>query len=190
MKDIILQPNESIILQADNVSSDNSPKGMNELTLTNRRIVHVKRSGFGKVKELRDIPLSQIKIVNGEVQTFFIKGGWDKNDKLQIIMKDGVEIFTFAPHSKKDIYEWINNISIVLTGRQAASIANQKVSSIPYMDDIADSLSAGFGSIKSAFVKETQPTVITRRCIGCHAPINGAKGQTVKCAYCDTENSL
>lgn len=192
MNELPLQQNESVILQANGVCPVGDKNGFRELNLTNLRIIMIKRGGWGnKVKDMRDFPIRQIKIVNGTAQVFYIKRpSRDADDQLQIHLQNGkVEAFEFDGSARKEINNWINNINILLTGNSAMGTKQPQTSfGIPVVDELAGTVASTLGTFKSALGKG--PVQVSIKCAGCHAPITGTQGQTVKCRYCDSENCL
>ena len=64
-----LLPNESIILQEDNVCHGNGFSAYtDDLLLTNLNIVLISKGMFGNVKGITQYPLNQIKMFNGKPQ--------------------------------------------------------------------------------------------------------------------------
>ena len=100
---------------------------------------------------------------------------------------------TFADQWK-DILKWINNISQILTGTTPQAENTKNIMAIPGTAQIAGTVKDTIGAFKDAFgIKgkgNQTPENVTTKCIGCRAPLSGAKGQTVRCKYCDTDNTL
>ncbi len=183
MSDYNLAPNESIILQSNDVKHNNKHP---ELILTNRNLVWIESNGgiFKTVYTETKLPLSDIKITGGQAQVYVEKEGdyW----VLQVAHKKGVEKFMFytglleSLKKKAEVENWMHQISILLTGRSSDNVA-----------DIA--LVSGVKSALGSFglnLKGKQPEAVTGKCIGCMAPLSGMRGRTVRCKYCDTEQSL
>ncbi len=183
MSNYSLAPNEGIILQCDGVNHDHK---CSELVLTNQNLICVEtNSGLFKKTTYNVIkfPIRQIKVVNGQVQAFASKDG-----NLQIFFFNGEEIFLLPNQKplkgflqgKSTADEWVEQINLVLTGN-------------PVSDSSDDSLLGGIkktlGSVGINF-KAKSPDKLTAKCIGCMAPISGLRGQTVRCKYCDTNQTL
>lgn len=183
MKNYDLAPNEGIILQYDGVYHNGN---QSEIVLTNQNLICVETN----VKLLKNtynvlkFPVSQVKIVNGQAQASVIK---DRDDwTLQVLMKNGIEKFKFSGEfyeriKKKQVAnQWVEQISILLTGKSA-----ERITDTPLVGGVKNVL----GSI-GINVKSREPENITIKCIGCRALLSGQKGQTVCCKYCDTEQTL
>lgn len=191
MSNLNLQSNESIILQKDAVYHGNE---MVELYLTNLNIIYALKGIFGNVKKIQKLPLNQIKIVNGRVQAFL--GNESKNGRLQLQLYfiNGVEIFGFQKNEKREISTWINNISQILTGEALQDTTGKNIMAIPGTEYIAETVKDTIGAFKDTLgikgKRNQKPENATIKCIGCMAPLSGTKGQTVRCKYCDTDNTL
>ncbi len=191
MPNLNLQLNESIILQKDAVRHGNE---MVELYLTNLNIIYVLKGVFGNVKKIQKLPLNQIKVVNGRVQAFLgneSKNGWLQ---LQLYFINGVEIFGFPNKERREISTWINNISQILTGEASQDATVKNIMAIPGTEYIAETMKDTIGVFKDKFGINNKGNQklenVTVKCIGCMAPLSGKKGQTVRCKYCDTDNTL
>lgn len=183
MEKYSLAPNEGIIIQCDGVNHNGKNS---ELVLTNYNLICAEanigifRTTYNVIK----FPVNQIKIINGQAQASVIKDGDDWT--LQVLMKNSTEKFKFWGEfyerikKKQEAERWVEQISLLLTGVHA-----QKSADTTLVGGIKNVL----GSI-GINVKEKTPEYVTTKCIGCMAPITGQKGQTVRCKYCDTEQTL
>ena len=183
MSDYKLAPNESIILQHDSVKHNDKYA---DLILTNRNLVWIESNGgiFKTVYSEYKLPLNEIKVASGQAQVYVEK----ENDYwvLQVLHKNGVERFKFytglleSLKKKAEVENWMHQISILITGRSSDNVA-----------DVA--LVSGVKNALGSFglnLKGKQPEAVTGKCIGCMAPLSGMRGRTVRCKYCDTEQSL
>ena len=184
MEKYSLAPNEGIILQYDGVYHNGNHS---EIVLTNQNLICVetnvkllKKNTYNVLK----FPVNQIKIVNGQVQASVIKE--DDDWTLQVLLKNGTEKFQFFGEfyertKKKQIAnQWVEQISILLTGKSAEKIVDTS---------LVGGVKNVLGSI-GINVKTKTPENITTKCIGCRASLAGQKGQTIRCKYCDTEQTL
>ena len=183
MADLGLLPNEGIVIQYNDVYHNNKNS---EIFLTNLNLICVEcNSGFFKTTyNVLKYPVNQIKVVNGQAQASVIKD----NDEwtLQVLFKNSTEKFRFSGEfyerlKKKQVAEqWAGEISKLLTGHSAPQ-------STP---------SSFFAGAKNALgaigikMGSKAPENVTVKCMGCMAPISGQKGQTIKCKYCDTDQTL
>lgn len=178
-----LSPNEGIIARCDGVFHN---RKRSEIILTNQNLICVESNdGIFKSKHNEfKYPVNQIKVVDGQAQVFVIKDNevWT----LQVLMKNGTENFRFVDSlidrikKKQEADNFAGQISLLLTGKKSEPSAET-------------SFSAGVKGILGAVginipVKDTEN--VTIRCSGCRASLSGQKGQTVKCKYCDTEQTL
>ena len=184
--------NEGIILRHEGAYHNqkfvpaNSSGKSSELLLTNLNLIFIesKIKMFKPVYTVLKFPLNQIKIVDGQVQAFILKKPRDWT--LQVLMQNGAETFQFPCEFyerikvKQEVGRWIEQMSLLLTGKSAENGTDASL----------------VGEIKNVLgtvginVKSKKPENVTAKCIGCMAPISGEKGQTVRCKYCDTEQTL
>lgn len=183
MSNLDLAPNEGIIIQYDGVYHN---KKDSEIVLTNMNLICVEKN-MGLFKTTYNVvkfPVNQIKIVNEQAQASVLKDGTDW--VLQILMKNGTEKFTFVCDllqgfkKKQEADKWVEQISLLLTGKSATNITDTS---------IVGGLKSVLGSV-GIKVKPKEVEQVTTKCIGCMAPLSGQKGQTVRCKYCDTEQTL
>lgn len=179
MADLGLQPNEGILLQYEDVVHNHKST---ELVLTNMNLISVEPKGLFKTTVLK-YPLNQIKVLNGQAQVSVIK----MNDEwtLQVLFKNGSELFRFPGEfyergKKKQTAEKLaEEISKMLTGHSAQ----------PSIDtSLKGGAKMALGALGIKVGKS--PENVTIKCMGCMAPLSGQKGQTVKCKYCDTDQTL
>ncbi len=202
-----LMANESIILQANNVGRDGAMLQTDDLVLTNHRLICVSKGVFGNVKDTFDYPLNQIKMINDQPQVFIgsHRGG---HPVLEIHMITGViEKFLFQSPTKKNVEKWVDSISGLILGEDIEIGKDTVVGSLHgSIKDIQEQIremtgmAGGVSGLKDMFFGKAKndstnsvnksPKKITRKCISCHAPLNGYEGKSVKCKYCDTEQSL
>lgn len=114
-----LDRDEGIVLQSTNVErygaayDDFENEELHELVLTNKHVIYVilKSTGFFKEEEsVIKVPLSEIKVINGEVQARQVKHD-DYGLCLQVQFIHGVEYWEL---DKKAIPEWIAALNKVL----------------------------------------------------------------------------
>lgn len=203
MRNLKLHQNESIILQNDSVYHyfDDGSCEEGELYLTNLNIIFVEDpEGENKIKKY---PLEQIKIFNGQVQAILGRDSDYESPQLHVYFLDGQEAFEFIYSGRKKIREikeikeisvWVNSISQILTGAISQDGNIRNVMAIPGTEKVAETVRDTIGVCKDVFsMKEKEnriPENVTVKCIGCRAPISGIKGRTVRCRYCDTNNTL
>ena len=183
MANYSLAANEGIIIQYDGVFHNRKRA---EIVLTNQNLICVEtNSGMFKTTcNVLKFPVNQIKVVNGQAQASVIKDGgyWT----LQVLFKNETEKFKFSGEfyelikKKQEADKWVEQISLLLTGKPAENITDTTL----------------MGGVKSVLgsiginVKSKKSENITSKCIGCMAPLSGEHGQTIRCKYCDTEQTL
>lgn len=193
MVDLGLQSNEGIIIQSSGVRNVREKRTYEDsLILTNINIIYINKGLFGKVKGINKYPLNQIKIVDGQAQVIIGNGNIGTVPQLQIFFKQGQEAFEFQS-GKKEILKWVNEISVLLTGVPSPS-SNKVGMFIPGSEELANTMKNTVGVFKDVLgAKKSINSAsenVTTKCIGCMAPITGRKGETVKCKYCDTSQTL
>lgn len=183
MADYSLGSSEGIILQYDGVYHN---RKLSEIVLTNQNLICIEanRGVFKTTYNTLKYPVNQIKVVNGQAQASVIRDGDDWT--LQVLMKNGTEKFRFSGEfyerlkKKQEADRWVEQISLLLTGKSAENIADSS---------LVGGVKNVLGSI-GINVKAKRPENVTAKCIGCMAPLSGQQGQTVRCKYCDTEQTL
>ncbi len=185
MADFNLAPNEGIIVQYDGVYHNSK---YSEIALTNQNLICVEHnSGFFKTTyNVLKYPVNLIKVVNGQAQASVVKDGdeW----ALQVLMKNGTEKFKFSGEfyerikKKKEADNWVEQISLLLTGNSATNITDTSI-----MGGVKNILGSVGINMKT---KEPTSTNVTTKCIGCMAPLSGKQGQKACCKYCGTEQTL
>lgn len=190
-----LLPNESVIIKSESVMHGGFMSAYtDELILTNLNVVYISKGMFGNVKGVQKFPVSQIKQYNGEPQAIL---GKQQNGmpQLEIYFVNGQqENFAFQSSGKKEVNQWINEICKLITGHESSNASSSKISAIPGTKFLAETLKGTVDTFKSSFgIKskaQASEVPVTKKCISCSAPLNGIKGQTVHCRYCDTDQVL
>jgi hypothetical protein len=191
-----LQPNESVLLDSKQVRHGDSS---GELVLTNLSLIYVTSKGVFKTTYINQrFPINQIRAFNGK--TSVILG---KNGNLDIYFMNGQESFRFwnddmlfsEKKAEKEATKWADAINQLIAG-QTPVFDNSVSSAIPDTEFIAETLKDTFNTVKGTFGIKTKtqteatPEKIAGKCTSCGAPISGAKGQIVRCQYCDTDQQL
>lgn len=194
MAKLNLLPNESIILKSESVMHGGFMAAYtDELILTNQNIVYVSKGIFGNTKNIKKFPVNQIKMYNDEPQAIL---GKNRNGmpQLEIYFLNGHECFSFQSMGKKEVVQWINAICKLVTGNESTNFPSG--SAIPGTEYLADKLKGTVETFKNTFgiksnsIDGVSSEKVTKKCISCSAPLNGNKGQTIHCKYCDTNQVL
>lgn len=190
MAKIDLLPNEVILKQDSNIMHDRGrffDAWDDKLVLTNFALLVVHKGALGNTKETVRFPLEQLKQAvygkarNGERQlhVYFSHGveafslGKSDEDEDIVTLKS---LFTpQAEKEKNNILDWCDAISKAKT----AMLEEQRIQNMMKASEPP----------KAAPSKITPPDV-TKKCIGCMAPITGPQGSRVVCKYCDTEQAV
>ena len=195
MAKLNLMPNESIILKSNNVAQGGLMAAYtDELILTNQNIIHVKKGVFGNTKNVKRYPVNQIKIFNGEPQAILGKQQ-NGSPQLEIYFLNGHECFGFQSMTKKEVVQWINAITKLVTGHESTTVPLGFA--IPGTEYLAETIKGTVDTFKNTIGIKSKKIdnggsseKVTKKCISCSAPLTGNKGQTMHCKYCDTDQVL
>lgn len=166
MENIILSPNEGIIIEQENVRYE---KKSGKLVLTNQNLIFIHLGILKKPKEQITIPLKKIKIVDGIVQAILHKATYPE---LQVYLTDGQANFFFQTNNKT-VIEWIHRISLLLTNEKS------------HHESIKSSVAKLYENIAFG-MKERATKTLTIPCISCKATLTGTIKSKIQCPYCDT----
>lgn len=201
-----LQPNESIVYVQDRVRQGGAWGHLtDQLILTNKNLVLVKKGFFGGGKSVHVFPLSQIKVFDGAAQ---VRVGWLQScPTLEVYFLNGQEVFLLErKEAAADLAQMIDDVIAGVGGhpidsRDEGPIANAIRSQV----EMADALRSQVDLIKATFGirSKTQSTTgaprvareagaprVARECYACGAPLSGKQGQVATCSYCDTPIQL
>lgn len=196
MSEYQLRPDESLVMKSDRVLYGGVMSGYtNELVLTNKNIVLIKKGIMGKAKGIQHFPLNQVKVFDGKAQAISSKqqNGYPQ---LEVYLINSQEKFGFE--SKREVEKWVTSINQLLTVGSVSTNDAAKYA-IPGTEVLADTLKGTVDTFKNAFgvrsSKKANSSVdshgsIAGKCTSCGAPISGIKGQLVTCQYCDTSQQL
>ena len=183
-EELKLNPDESVIMSANQIGYGNGlfGGGKNELILTNQALLLKVKGMFGNTKEVLRFPLSEIRIVNGQVQA--LPGKKDiVTPTLDIYFNSGMERFLFI--WERDVKNWIEHINSVITGAPVRERGefDDMFEDMAKLSAVADTLSGSVNKVKSALgIRSTEQ--IALRCPGCGASLSGTEGEVGKCPYC------
>lgn len=198
MDEYNLEPGEFTIMQESSVIllDRSGEERLDEVVLTNKNLVLVNtasRGLFKRTRYLKRCPLERIASPNGIPQAIASK---HKNDyRLQVVFDDETIALRFPANPKRTAERWAEGIRNAALGN-LSGIRTEDVLP-PEVADLVDGAKGIFGAVfaggkKPANTPETskRPARITKKCVGCHAPLTGRAGETVTCAYCDTKQTL
>ena len=198
MDEYNLEPGEFTIMQESSVTllDRSGEERLDEVVLTNKNLVLVNTASqglFKRTRYLKRCPLDKIASPNGVPQAIASK---HKNDyRLQVVFDDETIALRFPANPKRTAERWAEGIRNAALGN-LSGIRTEDVLP-PEVADLVDGAKGIFGAVfaggkKQANPPETskRPARITKKCVGCHAPLTGRAGETVTCAYCDTKQTL
>ncbi|MBT1174626.1 hypothetical protein JS530_03745 [Bifidobacterium sp. LC6] len=156
-----------------------------QVLLTDKNLIVGVEGFLGGIKEMRTYPVSQIIVVNGNAQVRATSEGAaeidTKQGHLSLHMESRNEAKKFA-----DMLRQLVTTGTVDTSKDEAG----------FLADMAGQLGGTLKDTFGSFTKElgiggqlgNKQVSIT--CSGCGATLNGTKGQTVQCPYCDGMRQL
>lgn len=149
---------------------------------------------FGKVKSYRVWPLSSIRIVDGKPQCRLDSSEFMEH-KLEVSFQDELVSFVFGSlEAKKEVRSWVNEISVLLVGREAPeeNLRATGVGAFTDGDSVAEAFGSIFGSFENALTRKRakEAPIVARRCPSCNASVKGRVGTTVTCPYCESHVTI
>ncbi len=192
-----LQENEGIIIQRDNVycvTNKDFFDNPGTLVLTNLNLYYVHDKGLlGFTSETFQYALNQINVVNGKGQVML--GDDNGQPILQVFMENQRVAFrfegsVFKSKLKKEIEDWITQINQVI-GTIPLEPSKSGTGTVKGIYPSQKNTPDNVNTLKSKANLTARPDeIITCKCIGCRAPIEGKRGQEVRCKYCGTTQTL
>jgi len=188
MAKYILQSNEVVLLKDEAVLHG---KKVAELILTNLNLVVVGKGVLARSSGFQAFPVSQIKVHNGRAQALMT--GTFGSETLEVYFLQGEEAFRFVNGGKKKVQIWIGKINEAVTGEPAVEVGSAAASGA---DRVAGALKDVMGAYKSFRGQKPSTPVsearigVAAKCVSCGAPVNGVKGQTITCTYCNAAQQL
>ena len=180
-----LGEDEAVVLRVGKVGYGGGPQILsmfnnNELILTTKNLILLKKNMFGKTEGTKYFPLADIKMVDGKPQVRTSNPAHMVH-ALDIYFTSGMESFEFEWENEID--DWVANIVSVVTG-----VPVQKKSDLEGLQEaiaFAESVAEPIEKIQGLFgIKSDRP--VSCKCPSCGAALNGIKGETIKCPYCGT----
>jgi hypothetical protein len=201
MKSYNLDQGEYVVLQCSDVGlmNDGSVDPLEEVVLTNKHLIlvaNVFEGVFRSSRYLKRLPLEQALDDMGVPRTAVTKVR--DNYLLNVAFEDETISLCFSGlsgGSATAARRWeraIANAAVGdLDGIDAGSELGDTVGDL--LEETKGAVGALFGTAGQSRKKAEQyqrPISVTKRCVGCHAPIVGRKGAVVTCSYCDTKQTL
>lgn len=155
MVDLNLDFDEGIILETEGVHcSKNGKKTLiKKMILTNKNIIYVTSQKTGgmfskSVNVAKKVPLSEIKVINGQVLVSQLKTDLFEYG-LQIQFMSGVEKYSYNEGSKKITNQWINELNRLLGDEQSIQTQDsiRKEEMFGGLSDIASSVGTMAGTL-------------------------------------------
>ena len=178
-----LPAGEIAVYECTNVTLDGT---YGTAILTDKHIYHITTGFFGGIKTIEKLPLREIRIENGKAQ-IKVQFAVLEGSSLIVYTHDGSCTYEFRDSLANEAKKWGDYIAQKLTGytvdvEQTGEIA-----------EVATQIRGAIDAFKGAFGMKSiigSNESVSKKCIGCRAPISGNKGSTIRCPYCDTEQKL
>ena len=193
MDDYNLEPGEYVILQTlpVNLIDGKQVKPLDEVVLTDRTLILVSTVStglFSSERYLKRCPLAHVSYSADEPVVMALKRGdsyW-----LQASFEGESVSLEFPENPKQEAKRWSAAIKHAIEGEYDSI----NTSPLPPRE-IGDLLDNVKGAAKSLGFKDRSQEKgssrrISKKCLGCHAPLAGIKGHIVTCEYCGTKQTL
>ncbi|HJA28880.1 MAG TPA: hypothetical protein IAA15_04815 [Candidatus Olsenella pullicola] len=197
MEDYNLAPGELVVMQEQSVKLGNGAgdEDLDELVLTNQNLILVASASHGlfkKTRMLKRCPLEKIRWQNDAPQVFATK--YRSSYCLQAAFEDETVTLCFPANPRRLAERWARAIAQAADGELSGIGAEDDLppeitNIVDGAKDLVGSLFGGGRQPRGAAQKE-RPANVTKKCVGCHAPITGRAGSPVTCSYCDTRQTL
>ena len=194
MADYSLGVDEYVVLKSTNVYKSEGGffdhVGNDELMLTNKAIVLLKKGFTGKTKNFESFPLATVKVFNNQAQANFGKVN-DFYPALEVFFLNGQATFVFQ--HKSEVLKWISAINKLLTGNDTVpSNASNTIMAIPGAETVAAAVAGTVDVFKNAFGKRKQEAAktVSAKCPSCAGSVQGREGSIATCPYCGTHINL
>lgn len=163
-----------------------------DFLLTDLSIILASKNFFDQIKETTRIDLSDIKTINGQP---LVK----VKDNLYLIISTLKGEFKIEFYDKREARLVCKNIANLMYG-DPIELELEEKETLFGSEELAESWKNTVNTFKKSFLGEEveqkkQPQkkvspIITKKCIGCGAPLSGRKGTVQHCSYCDTDQVL
>ncbi len=177
-------PTERIILKDESVAHGGVMSvNDDELILTTLKIIYIKKNVFGMIQGVYYYPLNRLKqAVQGKLTS--------GTATLDLYFFNDVESFNFGSANSRKIKKWIKEIYNVTDNITVSSVSNTESPYINTSRNLLNQFSEIGKQIKNTVTSNNESIKVSKKCIGCSAPLVGKKGEVVRCKYCDTDQSI
>ncbi len=183
--EFMLKDEEAVILRAGKVGYGKPiPTKNNELVLTDKALILIRKDLFGKTKEVIRYPLEDICLSGGKPQV--ARGaGSQVSGPIDVYLK--YEVFSFVLEWGTDVDDWLDAITEVITGEKV-----ERKSDLAGFEDLiamAESVTGTVNGLKKAFgIKSTEQ--VACKCPSCGASLSGTEDEVITCPYCGASVKL
>ncbi len=186
-----LSPDEGFILHDECICTTITMRGKCQVWLTNKNIILNKEKILSKSEE--KYPLSELKVIDGSSQIMV------ERNCVTLAFINGIIQLDFM--NENSAIRFADNVNHIVTGEPIGTIAKTDDSYI--LSTVSNAISSTISTIAGGFasgigrvgnmkseIDRQQNGVVTKRCVGCGAPLSGMSGDSVVCSYCDTRQNL
>lgn len=196
MEDYNLAPGELVVAQERSVKLGDGPDGeeLEELVLTNQNLILVASAPqglFKRTRMLKRCPLSRIVRQDDVPQAVVAK--YRGNYCLQVAFEGESVALFFPSNPRRQAERWADALVRAADGDLSGGGGEDLPPEITnVVDGARDLVGALFGGSARprAPAQTNRLSFVTKKCVGCHAPLSGRGGTTVTCPYCDTRQAL
>ena len=178
-----LGPDEAVILKTENIGYGTLSALKDELILTNKAVIYVKRGLLGNAKNITRFPLNEIKVYNDQAQAMCSRAQ-NGYPRLEIYFTDSKQNFLF--YKKSDVIKWVDKINELVTGKKTTTSETNARMALPGSEFIAKTLKGTLDVYKDTFGFTKKIQQRSCKCPGCGSSLTGSKGETTQCPYCGT----
>lgn len=153
------------------------------IALTNKNIIFVSTGLFGKAKDNKKYPISDVKQYEGKAAIAYTEKMLDDSVIDISLINNRIKITVFH-EDKKVARDFVNQLNKLVTGSDDK--LTQKT--IPGIEGLAESVKGSIDVVKKTF--GIKPKQVVAKCSGCGVSITGDAGSIINCPYCGNANQL
>lgn len=198
MDDYNLAPGELVVMQEQSVKLGEGPNGedLDELVLTNQSLILVASAPqglFRRARMLKRLPLSQMTRRDEMPQA--VASRFRGTYCLQVAFEDETVALFFPSNPRRQAERWADALvraadgDLSVGGGGGEDLPPEITNVVDGARDLVGALFGG-GTRPQAPARTDRPSSVTKKCVGCHAPLSGRQGASVTCPYCDTRQTL
>lgn len=174
-----LDEDEAVITRASDVTV--GIFGRADLMLTNKNIVQINKGFWNEETGFEKYPLASLRIYNGKANIVVTKNNAGKR-QVELYFNNFEKIYFFDKVSIEN--KWISDVKkahrqYLENAEKARRKTSKNINILKALTDSAKSL-----------IPQRTPISKTFKCKKCGAELHGLKGETIRCEYCNYENTI